>query len=71
MIFPDSCKMEVMGRGMMSQESVDKIVNDHFMYEATDDIEGVLGTFTEDVEHELVGGPDGPLKEKVCASSFL
>jgi hypothetical protein len=63
--------LEVMGRGTTSQESVDKIVNDHFMYKVTDDIEGVLGTFTEDAEHESVGGPDGSLKGKVCASSFL
>ena len=59
-----------MGMGTMSQESVDKIVNDHFMYEATDDIEGVLRTFTEDAEHELVGGPDGPLKGKVALRRF-
>ncbi len=43
--------------GAMSQESMDKNVNYHFMYEATDDIEGVLRTFTEDAEHEVIGGP--------------
>ncbi len=54
----------------ISQESMDKIVNDHFMYEATDDIEGVLRTFTEDAEHEVVGGPDGPLRGKAALRRF-
>jgi hypothetical protein len=48
----------------MSRESMDKVVNDHFMYEATDDIEGVLRTFTDDVQHEVVGGSYGPLQGK-------
>jgi len=54
----------------MSKESMDKIVNDHFMYEATDDIEGVLRTFTEDAEHEVVGGPYGPLRGKAAIRRF-
>jgi hypothetical protein len=54
----------------MSRESMDKVVSDHFMYEATDDIEGVLRTFAEDAEHEVVGGPDGPLREKAALRRF-
>lgn len=54
----------------MSRESMDKVVNDHFMYEATDDIEGVLRTFTEDAEHEIIGGPDGPLRGKAALHRF-
>lgn len=37
----------------MNREQLDKLISDHFMYEATDDIEGVLRTFTEDADHEL------------------
>lgn len=54
----------------MSREDMDKVVNDHFMYEATDDIEGVLQTFTEDAEHEIIGGPDGPLRGKAALRRF-
>jgi hypothetical protein len=54
----------------MSRESMDKIVSDHFRYEATDDIEGVLRTFTDDAEHELVGGPDGPQRGKAALRRF-
>lgn len=33
---------------MMNRASMDKLVNDHFMYEATADLEGVIGTYTHD-----------------------
>jgi hypothetical protein len=35
---------------------MDQLVNDHFKYEATDDVEGVLATMAEDAEHQVVGG---------------
>jgi ketosteroid isomerase-like protein len=54
----------------MNREQLDQIVNDHFRYEATDNIEGVLGTFTEDAEHEVIGGPDGPLRGKAALRRF-
>ena len=54
----------------MSRESMEKVVSDHFMYEATDDIEGVLRTFTDDAQHEVVGGPDGPLQGKPALRRF-
>jgi uncharacterized protein len=49
---------------------MDRIVNDHFMYEATADLEGVLGTYTEDPEHQVIGGPDGPLRGKAAIRRF-
>ena len=54
----------------MIREQQDKIVSEHFRYEATDDIEGVLRTFAEDAEHEIVGGPDGPLRGKAALGRF-
>lgn len=53
-----------------SREQMDQVVNDHFTYEATDDIEGVLRTFADDAVHEIVGGPDGPLKGKAALRDF-
>lgn len=50
----------------MSREAMDKIVNDHFMYEATANLEGVLGTYTDDPEHHVHGGPDGLLRGKAA-----
>jgi|SRR5688572_6070424 ketosteroid isomerase-like protein len=54
----------------MSRESMDKLVNDHFMYEATADLEGVLGTYADDPQHQVVGGPDGPLRGKAAIRGF-
>jgi hypothetical protein len=54
----------------MTRESMDKVVNDHFMYEATADLEGVLGTYTDEPEHQVVGGPDGPLRGKGAIRGF-
>jgi hypothetical protein len=50
----------------MNRQQLDKPISDHFMYEATDDIEGVLRTFTHGAEQELVGGPDGPVRGKAA-----
>jgi steroid delta-isomerase-like uncharacterized protein len=46
---------------------MDRIANEHFGYEAADDIDGVMATFSDDVTHHLVGSPDGDLvgKERV------
>ena len=54
----------------MNRERMDQLVNEHFKYEATDDVEGVLGTMTEDAEHQVVGGPDGPLRGKAALRRF-
>ena len=54
----------------MTRETMDKIVNDHFMYEATADLEGVLSTYSDDPEHQVVGGPDGPLRGKAAIRRF-
>lgn len=50
----------------MNRQQLDKPISDHFMYEPTDDIEGVLRTFTHGAEQELVGGPDGPVRGKAA-----
>ena len=38
----------------MTRETIDKIVNDHFMYKATADLEGVLSTYSDEPEHQVV-----------------
>lgn len=50
----------------MSPDAMDKLVNDHFMYEATADLEGVMGTYAGDPHHHVVAGPDGPLRGKAA-----
>ena len=45
---------------MLTREMMDAKLDEHFGYEARDDVEGVLATLTDDVEHDIVGWPLGP-----------
>lgn len=54
----------------MSPDEMDRIVQEHFGYEAHDDLEGVLRTFSEDAQHEIVGGPEGRLHGKAALRDF-
>jgi hypothetical protein len=54
----------------MNQAEMDQIVNNHFMYEFTEDVGGVVSTLTEDAVHEIVGGPLGPLQGKAAVRRF-
>jgi hypothetical protein len=49
---------------------MDRIVAEHFGYEAADDVDGVLATMTEDAVHHLVGSPLGPLSGATTIRSF-
>ena len=43
----------------MNRADMDRMVDEHFQYEAHDDIEGVLRTLCDDVVHHVVGSPYG------------
>jgi hypothetical protein len=47
----------------LSREAVDQLVNTHFMFEATDNVEGVLGSLAPEVEHHVVPSPFGIVRE--------
>lgn len=44
----------------MTPAAMDKVLDDHYRYEANDDVDGVLSTLTDDVVHDVVGLPGGP-----------
>ena len=46
--------------GGMDHAAMDQIVNEHFGYEAADDVDGVLATLAPGATHHLVGSPLGP-----------
>lgn len=54
----------------MTREEMDQIVNDHFTFEATDNIDGVISSLAEDVKHHVIGSPLGELTGKVAVRSF-
>ena len=47
----------------MTREQMDALVNEHFGYEAADDVDGVLGTLADEAEHEVIPSPLGPLTD--------
>jgi hypothetical protein len=54
----------------LTREQMDRSMDEHFGYEARDDIEGVLATLTEDAEHDIVGWPSGPTRGRDGARPF-
>ncbi|MEW6271261.1 MAG: ester cyclase [Thermodesulfobacteriota bacterium] len=53
-----------------TRDEMDRILAEHFGYEARDDVEGVLATLAPDVEHDIVGWPAGPVRGPEQARSF-
>jgi hypothetical protein len=54
----------------LTREQMDRKMDEHFGYEAKDDIPGVLATLTEDAEHDIVGWPSGPTHGRDAARAF-
>lgn len=44
----------------LTHTQMDRKIEEHFGYEAADNVEGVLKTLTPDVVHDVVGLPEGP-----------
>lgn len=56
-----------MAMDQIDRATMDRVLDEHYRYEAADDVEGVISTLTEDVEHDVVGLPDGPVHGKAGA----
>jgi hypothetical protein len=54
----------------ITREAMDRKIDEHFGFEARDDIDGVLATLTPDVEHDVVGWPTGPARGRDGARPF-
>ena len=46
----------------LTPAEVDQKIDEHFGFEARDDVAGVLSTLAGDVEHDVVGWPAGPAR---------
>ena len=44
----------------LTRADMDRKMDEHFGFEARDDVAGVLSTLSHDVEHDIVGAPSGP-----------
>lgn len=54
----------------LTREQMDRKLDEHFDYEARDDVEGVVATLDPDVEHDIVGWPAGPSHGREQARAF-
>jgi predicted ester cyclase len=54
----------------MTREQMDRKIDEHFTFEANDDVDGVLATLATDVEHDIVGFPTGPTHGRAAARDF-
>jgi ketosteroid isomerase-like protein len=52
------------------REEMDRIIDEHFMFEATDDVEGVVASLADEVEHEVVPSPVGMLNDRAQIRAF-
>jgi predicted ester cyclase len=46
----------------LTRAQMDAKIDEHFGFEAADNVEGVMATLTPDVEHDIVGWPTGPTR---------
>jgi ketosteroid isomerase-like protein len=54
----------------MTRDEMDRLISQHFAYEAADDVEGVMSTVTDDIVHDVVGFPGGPQHGKEAVRAF-
>ena len=54
----------------LTPAQMDRKIEEHFGFEAADDVEGVLATLAPDVTHDIVGYPTGPTRGRERARAF-
>ncbi|MGE0006637.1 MAG: ester cyclase [Parvibaculaceae bacterium] len=55
---------------MLTPAEMDRKLDEHFGFEARDDVEGVLATLAPDAVHDVVGWPAGPSHGRAAARAF-
>ena len=55
---------------MLTPAQMDAKIDEHFAFEAADDIAGVLATLAPDATHDIVGYPTGPTHGRDAAKPF-
>ena len=54
----------------LTPHQMDQKINEHFAFEASDDVDGVLATLAPDATHDIVGYPAGPTHGRDNARGF-
>ena len=55
---------------MLTRKMMDAKLDEHFGFEQRDDVEGVLSTLVDEVEHDIVGWPFGPSLGREATRAF-
>lgn len=54
----------------LTRAQMDAKLDEHFGFEAADDVEGVLATLASDAAHDIVGWPPGPARSHADIRHF-
>jgi len=54
----------------LTHAQMDRIVNEHFGFEAADDVDGVVASLADGAEHEVIPSPVGKLTDRARIRSF-
>ncbi len=54
----------------MTREELDAVVDAHFGFEAADDLDGVMSSLAETVEHEILPSPVGMQQDKAKVRAY-
>ena len=54
----------------LTPEQMDRKIDEHFGFEAADNVAGVLATLSADATHDIVGWPAGPTHGRDAARPF-
>jgi len=49
---------------------IDRLIDEHFRYEATDDVDGVVASLAPDAAHHVIPSPVGPIQGHAAARAF-
>lgn len=54
----------------LTPTQIDRLIDEHFNFEANDNVEGVLATLATDVEHDVIGSPTGAVRGREATRPF-
>ncbi len=54
----------------MTKQEMDRLIEEHIRAEAAGDTVGCVAVYTDDVVHDVVGAPHGPLSGREAAQGF-
>ena len=62
--------MDGQAKAAMRPEDMDRLIDRHIRAEMAGDSAGAVSVYTDEIEHDVVGAPHGPLYGKAAARSF-